>query len=111
MGEDRMAFYEFDQNNSGGSFDIDDARGIGPKVWIEATDLVCAVSIAFGLGIYFDGVSKGIDCGCCGDRWSAPWSNNEKATPEIDDKYDFGWHDAVYVHRLNGEIQRVHRIS
>lgn len=31
-------FWEFDQNNSGGSFDIDDERGIGPSVWIEAID-------------------------------------------------------------------------
>jgi hypothetical protein len=31
-------FYEYRQNNSGGSFDIDDAAGIGVRVWIEATD-------------------------------------------------------------------------
>ena len=103
-----MAFYQFDQNNSGGGFDIDDARGIGPIVWIEATDLVCAISISLGLGIYFDGVSKGMDCRCCGDRWSEPWPGDEKVTPEID-KYDFDWHDTVYVHHLNGEIQRVHK--
>ena len=30
--------------------------------------------------VYFDGVEKGLDCSCCGDRWSrlAEWDTLEK---------------------------------
>lgn len=59
-------FYKFDQNNSGGEFN-------GPKyVIVEADDEDEAMEIAVGDGdVYFDGVDKGIDCPCCGDRWSS----------------------------------------
>lgn len=99
-------FYKFRQNNSDGIFDVDDESGIGPMVWIEATDPVCAVSAALGLGIYFDGVAKGRDCGCCGDRWHKSWDGGE-TEPQIDAEWDFVWHDTVYVHRLTGDVERV----
>lgn len=60
-------FYEFSQNNSGGGFDVD--KKVCNKVFIEAESADEANAIAQELGIYFDGVEKGIDCGCCGDRW------------------------------------------
>jgi len=62
-------FYEFDQNNSGGRFHIDDKAGLGPSVWIEATSLGDAIHRAMDIGIYFDGCDSGRDCRCCGDRW------------------------------------------
>lgn len=60
-----MNFYEYRQNNSGGSFDMD----LGKKVYIQATSPEKANSIAENNGIYFDGVYNDIDCSCCGDRW------------------------------------------
>jgi len=100
-------FYLFHQNNSGGVFTIDDEDGIGPRVWIEANSLAAAIDRALAIGIYFDGVRDGIDCGCCGDRWSEPWKDEGENQPEIDTKYDFDWHDTVYVHRLDKSIERI----
>lgn len=99
-------FFEYSQNNSGGSFDIDDAKGIGPRVWIEAKDAQEADSIANGLGIYFNGCESGPDCPCCGDRWS-PCLEEGEVEPEISQEYDFNWHDTVYVHWLNGSVGRI----
>jgi len=74
-------FYEFDQNNSGGRFDFDEAAGITHHVVIEADDLEHAAYRAERIGIYFDGVDLGRDCECCGDRWSKPWSDDGAAEP------------------------------
>lgn len=62
--------YEFDQNNTGGSFDVDDK--LCHRVYIEANDIEEAVSIAEGMGVYFNGCEEGLDCSCCGDRWYYP---------------------------------------
>jgi len=62
-------FYEYRQNNSGGSFDVSDT--VTYHVIIEAPSAVVADGIAKEIGIYFDGVGKDLDCECCGDRWSA----------------------------------------
>lgn len=66
----KMSFYEYRQNNSGGSFVSN--KNLCHKVVIEAPNEEAANSKAFNLGIYFDGCSIGRDCGCCGDRWYAP---------------------------------------
>lgn len=63
-----MAFYEYTQNNSGGHFEVNDK--LCDRLFIEADTFTEADSIAEDLGVYFNGVYKGIDCGCCGDRWS-----------------------------------------
>lgn len=67
MSKDNI-FYLFDQNNSGGSFHTD--AKLAEYVYVEANDADEANRIAESLGIYFDGVRKGKDCKCCGDRWS-----------------------------------------
>lgn len=60
-------FYNYHQNNSGGFFK-------GPAIVIvEADSHEEADEIAQENGVYFDGVSKGIDCECCGSRWSRSW--------------------------------------
>ena len=64
-----MNFFEFDQNNSGGSFDVDDK--ICHRLFIEAESSEEATEIAESLGCYWDGCAQGIDCNCCGDRWSS----------------------------------------
>jgi hypothetical protein len=62
-----MNFYEFTQNNSGGDFITND--NLCHRLVIEATDASVATEKALSLGVYFDGIEKGVDCSCCGDRW------------------------------------------
>jgi hypothetical protein len=62
-----MAFYIWNQNNSGGSFDVDD--DVSHRVVIEADSYELAEARAFDFGIYYNGVDRGRDCDCCGDRW------------------------------------------
>ena len=63
-------FATFRQNNSGGGFDIDENKGISIDVIVEADNEDEAVDRALQIGIYLDGCLKGIDCSCCGNRWS-----------------------------------------
>lgn len=63
-------FYDFRQNNSGGSFVYDANSGISIHVIVEADNEFAAKNKAETIGIYFDGCSTGRDCSCCGDRWS-----------------------------------------
>lgn len=60
-------FFQYHQNNSGGSFIVNDE--VTYDVIIEAASAAEADSKAETIGIYFDGVDKSIDCDCCGDRW------------------------------------------
>lgn len=60
-------FYIFNQNNTGGHFDVDE--NLCHRLYIEADTKSEAISKAEKLGCYWDGVLKGIDCPCCGDRW------------------------------------------
>ena len=98
-----MAFYEFLQNNSGGSFDHDRDAGIGYRVWIEANNADQANDLAEGIGLYFDGCDTGMDCDCCGDRWYPQWDDGEEY-PAIDSRWDFKWHKEVYLHPLEGSF-------
>lgn len=63
-------FFDFSQNNSGGSFVFDEQRGITHFVIVEAMDADHANSVAENIGLYFNGCESGNDCDCCGDRWS-----------------------------------------
>ena len=74
-------FYTYSQNNSGGSFDIDAENGLAHYVIIEADSMEEANEKATSIGIYFDGVEDGMDCECCGDRWSS--DPDEYKTPMI----------------------------
>lgn len=65
-----MEFYEFTQNNSGGS--VDSSGQLCHRLFIEADGERKATKKAKDLGVYFNGINKGTDCGCCGDRWTAP---------------------------------------
>ncbi len=57
-------FYRYSQCNTGGFF-------IGAQfVIVEAATLEEAEARATGAGVYFDGIAAGLDCECCGDRWS-----------------------------------------
>jgi hypothetical protein len=74
-------FYTYRQNNSGGSFEINDA--VTQFVIIEADNAAEANERAEAIGLYFDGVDEGLDCGCCGDRWSMSWGGDGEEEPEL----------------------------
>lgn len=61
-------FYKLNQNNSGGYFVVNEK--VCHRLFIEANNEEEALQIAESLGYYWDGVNKGLDCSCCGDRWS-----------------------------------------
>lgn len=75
-------FYHYRQNNTGGSFDVDD--NVHTNVIIEANSADEANDRAETIGIYFDGVTKGMDCDCCGSRWSSQYDDSDGTdTPTI----------------------------
>ena len=74
-------FFNYNQNNSGGSFVIDD--DVAHYVIIEADTAEEANKKAEEIGIYFDGVDKGWDCYCCGDRWYPVWNYEGEKEPLI----------------------------
>lgn len=94
-----MAFYHFSQNNSGGSFS-------GPRhVVIEAKNASEANYIAEQNDIYFDGCKSGIDCPCCGDRWSEQWSDDDSNDQPCvyDEPIEFTETGTILVVYKNGE--------
>lgn len=78
----KTMFWEFNQNNSGGSFDFDEKHGLTHFVLIEARDITEAISRAESTGIYFNGCEDGRDCNCCGDRWYEPYGEGTP-TPTV----------------------------
>lgn len=73
-----MAWFTYRQNNSGGFF-------AGPVyVFVEADSHYEANERAEEEGpIYFDGVSSGNDCSCCGNRWDRCDSYDATELPEL----------------------------
>jgi hypothetical protein len=67
-----LKFYEYSQNNTGGSFTTDDK--LCHRLFIEANSSTEADEIAEGFGCYWNGVDEGSDCPCCGDRWYGAYS-------------------------------------
>lgn len=96
-------FYHYSQNNSGGSFDID--HRVAHHVIIEALTAEQANAIAESKGLYWDGVSQGQDCDCCGDRWYSKWCDESGeaepliygTAPELYRDH-FTAHDEPYCH-------------
>lgn len=91
-------FYNYRQNNSGGSFDIDDV--FTSNMIIEADNATESDSIAESIGIYFNGCEDDRDCPCCGDRWDSQWGDGD-TVPSIygepvgsgDNTYNTMWVD------------------
>jgi hypothetical protein len=83
--EPTVTKWVFTQNNSGGSYDYPEWTGPADlggvfaaydwqdqqvDVWVMAESEEEANRLAEQYaGVYFDGVEKGLDCDCCGDRW------------------------------------------
>lgn len=77
-------FYKFSQNNSGGSFIVNEQ--VGQYVIIEADNYNEANRLAQEKAhIYFDGCEDGTDCNCCGDRWYSTYDDGDEV-PMIYDK-------------------------
>jgi hypothetical protein len=66
-------FYDYQQNNSGGSF-----TGPAINVIVEADSVDDANRRAEDLGLYWYGADHdGPDCPCCGDRWYQAYKEGE----------------------------------
>ena len=87
-------FYEFSQNNSGGSFVVD--KNVCHRLFIEADSASEAIRKAEDLGCYWNGVSEGQDCSCCGDRW-------DRTTEPIDMKELQTYPVYIWDHNKNAE--------
>jgi hypothetical protein len=74
MKKKTLKLFEYDQNNSGGTFIENDK--LCHKVVIEAYDANEANEIAQTLGIYFNGCDDETDCPCCGDRWYQAYADS-----------------------------------
>lgn len=108
-------YYHFSQNNSGGSFVFSD--GISVHVIIEALSAEHANERAVECGLYFDGVSDGLDCCCCGDRWCQTDEHDAEDSPRIHGEpvgspENIEWarrwaqgHPYAYVHHLDGRVE------
>lgn len=102
-------FFTFCQNNSGGSFQIDE--NVTEYVIIEAKNANHANSFAEWFGIYFDGCENDRDCSCCGDRWYRVNDYDGKDKPMIYGKdpsehksfFNNKGHTYCYVYYLNGK--------
>ena len=90
-------FYEYRQNNSGGSFHRDEKIGIDEYVYIEAESAEEANTKAEKVGLYFEG--KG-DCECCGNRWS------EASEHDVCDRF-LTYPEDSYFHYKDGSILKV----
>lgn len=100
-------FYLYKQNNSGGIWQKD--RFVDRFVFIEAKSVKDACKRAERIGIYFDGVSTGFDCDCCGDRWSTPYDGmkNPRVYGHKISIVAYGKHNAI-IHYKNGKIAYGH---
>jgi hypothetical protein len=112
-------FYEFHQNNSYGVFDYNAVTGISQSVIVEADSVEEANMIAERIGLYFDGCDDGTDCSCCGDRWTAQWSDSSGdpvpsnygvPLDDPDRKNQLSWmgvNPSIFVHYKNGRVEAI----
>lgn len=100
-------FFEFSQNNTGGSFVTDDK--LCHRLFIEAESAKEAISKAEDLGCYWNGVDEGQDCPCCGDRWYP--SGHAVDFEEMNKRWG-GYEVAEWLEKKRGEkISDVEAIS
>lgn len=103
-----MAFFLYDQNNSGGQFYYDHKAGISEEVWIEADSAKEADEKAKEIGLYFDDDCL-VDCSCCGSRWSRNWYGDYDVEGEgykspMVVRYAWTTDVAGYVHYKDGRV-------
>jgi len=73
-----MTWYRYQQNNSGGAY-----SDPAVELFVEAPSEDEADERAETVGVYFDGGARGMDCSCCGDRWSRAWEVVASPTPRL----------------------------
>ena len=99
-------YFEFRQNNSGGGWQTDHEAGVSEVVFVQASNAEEANRRAEGVGLYFNGVSKGYDCSCCGDRWTECWeSDTGKEEAPVASKVGLG--KVAFVHHADGRVEKV----
>jgi hypothetical protein len=108
--ENKAKFYTFNQNNSGGHFDVNDR--ICEYVIIEAIDADDANMRAENIGIYFNGCEDGRDCDCCGDRWYPQDNGEGKDVPSIfgtpvTKTYTSWYRSGCIIYYLDGRVEKV----
>ena len=91
-------FYEFNQNNSGGHFVVDDK--LCHRLFIEADNECEAINKAEELGCYWYGVSEGRDCSCCGDRWNKDWLRPVDMDKYMTAGYRVNVYDGIYTNTM-----------
>lgn len=107
-----MAFFQYTQNNSGGSFEIDTDAGISTYVIVEAGSPEEADERAERIGIYFDPYYER-DCDCCGTRWDEAWGYGSEVaslygTPVKEYVPLFNWTGGAphaFVHYADGRVE------
>jgi hypothetical protein len=104
-------FYHYSQNNSGGSFIVNER--VGNDVVIEARDVDHANTIAESIGIYFDGAG---DCPCCGNRWSEANESDGETFPhcygEKLETLEVSWcRREVYVYYLGSDKPKIIKLK
>ena len=110
---DKTKFYEYRQNNSGGSFLNDKENGICEYVVIEAFNSNDANDRAEKIGLYFDGCSNGNDCPCCGDRWYRADESEGSDVPSIYGEplesleVSSYYKEYCFVHYLDGSFKKI----
>lgn len=96
-------FWTVTQNNSGGIFDHDPAKGIGYALCVEAVDANHARGRMERIA---DSYPASYDCPCCGDRWSFYLYGDGDEEPRLySEPLRGGWGIPSYVHYLDGRIE------
>lgn len=108
----KTKFYEYMQNNSGGSFSKSEQDGICEYVIIEALNVEQANTRAEDIGLYFDGCNNGNDCPCCGDRWYRAYESDGSEVPSIYgepiEKMEKNFYrENCFVHYLDGTFKKI----
>ncbi|PAD70548.1 hypothetical protein CHH83_01735 [Bacillus sp. 7586-K] len=104
-------FFTYMQNNSFGTFDVNE--NVCETVIVEAENYQNANDKAEEIGIYFNGCLSGIDCHCCGDRWEEQEEWDEgydvpsiHGTPVSEIKKSY-FRNQCIIHYLNGSKETV----
>lgn len=99
----QLKWFHFNQNNSGGSFVVDE--NVSHHVFIQAANAADAIAVGEK---FFDNSDS---CECCGDRWSYFMRDEDgEPTPLVYDKpldqhKDFWMADWGRLHYYDGRVE------
>jgi len=78
-----VKYYVYEQNNTNGYFEGPHFLIVVARNSKEANEKAKEKG-----GVYFDGVEKGIDCPCCGDRWRRLNDDSDYVVGTLDEALD-----------------------